>query len=172
MQKSECRMQNEDQHSSFCIHLRSDSAVISLMRVLHLSTADSGGGAFRAAFRLHTGLRRLGVDSNMLVLKKGSGDPNVAALKPGQGFFRRTHANVSPEKSGATITSTMPPSRRASSRSAMIGPNYWRNLAEQLPPADLINLHWIGGFVDWTSFFWTIAAATCRSCGDWPTWAR
>ena len=32
----------------------------SFMRIVHLSTSDSGGGAFRAAFRLHTGLRRLG----------------------------------------------------------------------------------------------------------------
>ena len=43
------------------------------MRILHLSTADIGGGAARAAFRLHTGLQRLGHQSQMLVLKRTSG---------------------------------------------------------------------------------------------------
>jgi hypothetical protein len=32
------------------------------MRIVHLSTSDVGGGAARAAYRLHTGLLRLGVD--------------------------------------------------------------------------------------------------------------
>src|SRR5687767_8512184 len=61
----------------------------SAMRIVHLSTSDSGGGAFRAAFRLHTGLRRLGHDSKMLVMRKGSGDANVIPFKPRQDFVGR-----------------------------------------------------------------------------------
>src|SRR5688572_11683009 len=63
------------------------------MRVVHVSTSDSGGGAARAAHRLHSGLRRLGVDSKMLVLKSGSGDPNVISLKPRQDFIGRKLRN-------------------------------------------------------------------------------
>src|SRR5688500_5429438 len=59
------------------------------MKVVHLSTCDSGAGAFRAARRLHSGLRRLGVDSKMLVLKRGSGDDSVIAFKPRQDFIGR-----------------------------------------------------------------------------------
>src|SRR5438874_4639394 len=64
------------------------------MRVVHLSTSDGGGGAFRAAYRLHTGLRRLGHDSKMLVLKRGSGDENVIPLRPRQDFIGRTARRV------------------------------------------------------------------------------
>lgn len=47
------------------------------MKVLHLSTHDISGGAARAAYRLHTGLRRIGVDSWMLVQNKQSNNPYV-----------------------------------------------------------------------------------------------
>jgi len=51
-------------------------------RVVHLSTSDSSGGATRAAFRLHTGLRRAGVESTMLVEERKSGDPHVRQFLP------------------------------------------------------------------------------------------
>ena len=49
------------------------------MKVVHLSSSDLGGGAALAAFRLHSGLRRNGVDSRMLVARKSSNDPHVLA---------------------------------------------------------------------------------------------
>jgi glycosyltransferase involved in cell wall biosynthesis len=49
------------------------------MKILHLSTSDVGGGAARAAYRLHTGLRDLGLDSQMLVQEKSSHDHTVIA---------------------------------------------------------------------------------------------
>lgn len=47
------------------------------MKVLHLSTFDIEGGAARAAWRIHMGLRAGGTDSRMLVQTKTSGDPSV-----------------------------------------------------------------------------------------------
>ena len=48
------------------------------MRVLHVSGADvSGGGAARATYRLHTGLREAGVDSRVLVGYDDTSDPTV-----------------------------------------------------------------------------------------------
>ena len=47
------------------------------MKVLHLSTSDIEGGAARAAYRLHQGLKTIGVDSQMLVRAKGSLDDTV-----------------------------------------------------------------------------------------------
>lgn len=50
------------------------------IRVLSVCTSDVSGGAARAAYRIHHGVRMLGVDSCMFVKNKGSQDPNVHAL--------------------------------------------------------------------------------------------
>jgi glycosyltransferase involved in cell wall biosynthesis len=61
------------------------------MKVLHLSQFDEYGGAARASYRLHDGLRKLGVTSRMLVQTKTSADPDVSELRvpPGHRFVRR-----------------------------------------------------------------------------------
>ena len=50
------------------------------LKVLSVSTSDTGGGAPRAAYRIHQGVRKLGVDSRMFVKNKGTKDANVIAL--------------------------------------------------------------------------------------------
>ncbi len=50
------------------------------MIVLHLNKTDIQGGAARAAYRLHLGLKRISVDSKMLVDDKISDDPSVHGL--------------------------------------------------------------------------------------------
>src|SRR5262245_46161715 len=47
------------------------------IRPLLLNSEDTRGGAARAAFRLHRGLRRIGVDARMLVQIKHGDDPSV-----------------------------------------------------------------------------------------------
>src|SRR4051812_11536521 len=47
------------------------------MKVVHLSSSDLGGGAALGAYRLHSGLRKNGVDSRMVVGRKFSNDPSV-----------------------------------------------------------------------------------------------
>ena len=47
------------------------------MNILHLSTFDQHGGAFRAAYRLHKSLNGIGIHSKMLVQRKFSDDPTV-----------------------------------------------------------------------------------------------
>ncbi|HBE01809.1 MAG: hypothetical protein A2096_15035 [Spirochaetes bacterium GWF1_41_5] len=47
------------------------------MKILHISSYDIYGGASRAAFRLHTGMRAIGIDSQMLVMNKRGGDAYV-----------------------------------------------------------------------------------------------
>ena len=49
------------------------------MRVLHVNTYDSQGGAARAAYRLHRALLNENIDSKMLVQKKASDDHTVIA---------------------------------------------------------------------------------------------
>lgn len=50
------------------------------MRIVHLATHDLKGGAARSAWRLHQGLRGIGVDSRMVVRSKWSNDPTVAGI--------------------------------------------------------------------------------------------
>jgi len=58
------------------------------MKVLFLNASDIEGGAARAAYRLHTGLKLSGIDSKMLVGLKYSDDINVIAptTKLGKGM--------------------------------------------------------------------------------------
>lgn len=123
------------------------------MRIIHLSTSDSGGGAARAAHRLHTGLRRLGHDSKMLVLKRGSGDDNVIALRPRDDFFARWTRKRTAGKIWRDYEQyrpTLPPGIEPFSDSRS---PYGPEIVRQLPACDLINLHWIGGYLDYRSFF-------------------
>jgi glycosyltransferase involved in cell wall biosynthesis len=123
------------------------------MRIVHLSTSDSGGGAFRAAYRLHTGLRRLGHESHMLVARKALADDTISAVVPAGYFFSRTrrrrrarriHRDY--ERYRATIPPDVEPF--SDDRTLFAG-----EIINHLPPCDVINLHWIGGFLDHESFF-------------------
>lgn len=60
------------------------------MKTTLLSHSDLSGGAAIAAHRLHNGLRRINVDSQMIVLRKTSDDPTVHELAgPGSDLMRR-----------------------------------------------------------------------------------
>lgn len=50
------------------------------IRVLHLSTYDSNGGAARAAYSLHRAILDEGIDSTMVVGAKATSDPTVRAV--------------------------------------------------------------------------------------------
>lgn len=51
------------------------------LRILSLSTYDISGGAAKAAYRIHLGVRSLGVDSTMIVKNKRSNDETVYSLQ-------------------------------------------------------------------------------------------
>ena len=54
-----------------------------MLNVLHISTSDNLGGSGRAAYRIHTGLKNLGVRSRMLVGMKVTNDPDVDLIARG-----------------------------------------------------------------------------------------
>jgi glycosyltransferase involved in cell wall biosynthesis len=110
------------------------------------------GGAARAAYRLHLGLRELGQDSRMLVQQKDSPDDNVICFQPRrdplariQRKLRREYLSISQKAfairpEGASYFSDDRSQHRA-------------DLLRQLPPTDILHLHWIAGFLDYTVFF-------------------
>ena len=111
------------------------------VRVLHLSTSDMNGGAARAAYRLHIGLQKIGVDSTMLVLDKASDDRSVEA-------YRRTAGKL--WAMGCHKLDSLP--LRLYGRAEYVWsvgwlPNDVPRRVRSLNP-DVINLHWIcHGFV-------------------------
>jgi glycosyltransferase involved in cell wall biosynthesis len=123
------------------------------MRVLHLSTSDVGGGAARAAFRLHTGLLRLGVDSRMLVLKRQSGESTVTKLKWSGDLptrLRRSWRAKAIKRDFAPYKSTLPPGFELFSDDRS---EAGYDLVRQLGDSDIINLHWVAGLIDHEIFF-------------------
>ena len=123
------------------------------MRILHLSTTDVAGGAARATYRLHTGLKRLGHDSRMLVGKKWSEDPSVEAVKRPDDLLSRVKRKLRRkriEADFAQYAATRPPGLEPFSDDRT---ELCDAVLRQLPPADVINLHWVAGFLDHESFF-------------------
>lgn len=116
--------------------------VLVIMRILHLSTSDSGGGAYRAAFRLHNSLRGIGSDSLMLVKVRTNDDPSIL------GPVTRWEKGVALAlKTIDFIPLTFYRKRRDFIFSPAISPDSLASKVTALSP-DLIHLHWIcGGFV-------------------------
>ena len=111
------------------------------MKILHLNKTDIQGGAARSAYRLHIGLRKIGVDSKMLVDDKVSDDPNVYGLS---GEVLKAWGKARPFAD--RIPLKFYDWQRTPFHPAWIG----RNIAgeELAKQADIMNLHWIlGGFL-------------------------
>ena len=109
------------------------------MKVFHLNRSDLEGGAARAAYRIHQALRGLGIDSQMMVDLKTSGDWTVHG----------------PRNPWITVKNRIRPrlvrpltylqrSDNPVLHSPAVIPSIWpRQLNKS--DADLVNLHWIQG---------------------------
>lgn len=58
------------------------------LSVLHITRADNSGGSARSAYKIHSGLRRLGLQSRMLVQIKVTDDPDVQDIHGGSWRLR------------------------------------------------------------------------------------
>ena len=110
------------------------------MNVLHLSTSDISGGAARAAYRMHQGLKTAGVNSTMLVQEKHSHDKTVIApqIRLLQGIARS-------KLSFDALPLKLYPQREQSTLFSLQWlPDRVMSQVTQLHP-DIVNLHWING---------------------------
>lgn len=112
------------------------------MNLLILNTFDNQGGAAIATYRMHRGLRSLGVNSNMLVQEKRTDDLNV--IGP-QGKLQKAIAMLRPHIERVSLT-------LYKSRQKVIFSSAW--LPEKVPSEitrikpDIVHLFWInGGFL-------------------------
>jgi len=123
------------------------------VKVLHLSTNDQAGGAARAAYRLHRGLRAIGVDSAMLCATRDGDDPTVRALgKPGSTAARwgRRLRQEQIDRAFRPYKATRPAGLEPFSDDRS---QYGAELARKLPAADIITLHWVARMLDYGTFF-------------------
>lgn len=124
-------------------------------KIFHVSYSDIGGGAARSAFRLHRGLKGIEVESSMLVGHKLSSDATVRVIarKP-RGFvdrlldFLRRRGLKWPEahRLQEYLATRPPPFEIFSDDRALF--------CIELRETDIVvNLHWVAGLVDYSSFF-------------------
>jgi glycosyltransferase involved in cell wall biosynthesis len=123
------------------------------MKITHVSSADIRGGAARSTYRLHEALLRAGIDSTLYVLRKESDDPSVVQFYPPDRLLPRVHRasyrlflrRTGFDRSGLRAwNSSYFSDDRAEHRSHVLA---------QLPTCDILHLHWVAGFVDYSYFF-------------------
>jgi len=107
------------------------------MRVCAVNTSDTNGGAARAAYRLHTGIRSLGVDSSLLVQSKICDDPSVTAYyKSSLSYIPRIRL----------LLDQLPVMRYQNRSGSVIAPSWvpsklWQHT--QILNSDIVHIHWI-----------------------------
>jgi len=108
------------------------------VKVLHLNTSDIVGGAARAAYRLHRGLLKSGVDSQMLVQKKHGDKISIVGPK------------TKPEKEWALLRPEIDKLPLKIFKNNQQGPwsvNWFpTNIVGKIKKInpDVVHLHWIG----------------------------
>jgi glycosyltransferase involved in cell wall biosynthesis len=130
------------------------------MKVVQLNKNDLSGGAARAAYRLHKGLQRLGHESVMVVESRTSDDPSVLAFeKPMDSLHlvRRGLRQMWIARDFQRYRQSRPSGYELFSDDRS---SYASTLLDQIPGCQVINLHWVPGFVDYWSFFTRVPRST------------
>lgn len=123
------------------------------MRILQINTLDVQGGAARAAYRLHRGLRGLGLDSTYFVREKKTHDDSVRKYIPdpaSEAVAYRARCKSELDADYDHYKATRSPDIEQFSHERVDADE---NFFIQRPRADIINLHWVAGFVDYRLFF-------------------
>lgn len=122
------------------------------MKVIQLNTNDIVGGASRAANRLHTGLTTIGCDSKMYVLHKHCSQSTIFPFKPPNSIVSRVKRSLRNKQ----IYNSFAPYKNSRPKGLEIfsddRTSYGKSIEAQLPKCDIINLHWISGFIDYNDF--------------------
>ncbi len=130
------------------------------MKITHLSTFDTGVGAAIAAHRLHSGLRRLGVESTMFALDKRGSDPGVLGFVPPHDpltRLRRWFVKRRIRRDLRAYASSRPAYAKYFSDDRS---EHGSDVVRQLPPADIYALHWVSRLVDYRTFFFKVSRHT------------
>ncbi|BAZ42790.1 group 1 glycosyl transferase [Calothrix sp. NIES-4101] len=111
------------------------------MRPLILSTFDISGGAAKAAFRLHQGLRKIHIDSTMLVQYPESSENNIiGATNKLEKYLNQARPTLD------NLPLNRYQGRGYGTFSPQWFPDFTNSKIANLSP-DIINLHWICGYI-------------------------
>jgi glycosyltransferase involved in cell wall biosynthesis len=115
------------------------------MKILQISTYDIKGGAARAAYRLHRGLRELGHDCRMAVRHKDTTDDAVLRIGPRPGRREDDRAFFL----DVVIQGEYIDSHRTEISNTMFSlpyPGYDLSRLSVVREADVVNLHWVARY--------------------------
>jgi len=123
------------------------------MKVVHLSTVDTGGAA-NAAYRLHQGLLDSGIDSKFLVLHNTNALKEVLTFHtPSHDafrfFFRKVKYRFWRWMTGRYLNELSKDVEIFSTPISI----YDVNVLTEIRDSEIIHLHWIANFIDYPSFF-------------------
>jgi glycosyltransferase involved in cell wall biosynthesis len=107
------------------------------MKVLHVCFSNSGGGAAKAAYRLHQGMLAEGIESHLLVAQKQGDDPTV--IGPKSKFRRLFYLFV---VTVSRLIVNLQKSRNPIYHSVNTSPTFFHNIINQFD-VDIVNLHWV-----------------------------
>jgi glycosyltransferase involved in cell wall biosynthesis len=122
------------------------------VNITHVAYTDLQGGAARSAYRLHRGLVELGEDSRLFVERRESDDPTVIAFRYSNGLMTRFGRRW---RRWLLYKSMRFLAKRAA-EATYFSDDRSQHLAaplSQLPPWQILHLHWISGFLDYQAFF-------------------
>jgi glycosyltransferase involved in cell wall biosynthesis len=113
------------------------------MKVLHVSYSDGGGGAARAAYRIHRCIQDSGISSEMLVLSKQTNDLHVRLYKPSilEKIIKKFQRKID-----AKMRTRFKTKNQVLHSFGNIG---YGNIVYEInrSDADIVNLHWICGML-------------------------
>ena len=130
------------------------------MKIVQVNQSDLSGGAARAAYQLHKGLQRAGHESVMVVASRTSKDPTVVAFEKPMDLFslvQRGLRQLRIDRDFMRYHNSRPHGYELFSD---VRSSYSATLLDQIPACQVINLHWIPGFVDYEAFFARVPYST------------
>lgn len=123
------------------------------MRVTHVSTNDLRGGAARAAYRLHCALKSGATESQMFVRHKLSADDDVLEYSIDEGMFSKAKSILINQLillKASKYRKSIPDGLELFSSPKS---RYRDAMNKYISESDVINLHWVAGFIDYNTFF-------------------
>ncbi len=122
------------------------------MKILQINYSDNKGGAAKAAFRLNQSLNDNGISSKLLVLDKNINNDFIIPYETSNSIYSRAIKNYRKLKVDHKL-------KKISNHDIC---NYeiftthhsiYKELVNYVDNYDLVNLHWVSGFLDFNSFF-------------------
>ena len=123
------------------------------MKVVHLNTRDLMGGAARSAYRLHQGLQSIGWSSTMFVMEKTCPDQTIVRFERPHGLIARLRSRIRREVIARDFSQYRASRPLGYEMFSDDRSRFQRPMVDQIPRCDVVNLHWVAGMLDYTSFF-------------------